>query len=875
MTATSTPRGLSAGQARERLTRCGPNDIEDREKRGLLRTLRGVATEPMFLLLLVAAAIYLLIGDLGEGLLLAFFALVTVGLVIMQERRSENALDALRMLAAPQVRVIRDGVVQRIAARDLVPGDAFVLGEGERVAADAVLRDAAGLMIDESLLTGESVAVRKVATDETRSLDPVAPGGDDSAFVYASTLIVGGHGIAEVLATGRQTRVGRIGASLASIETSATPLERHLRRLVQYLGLGALATSGLLVLWYGIARGDWLQGVLSGIALGMAMLPEEFPMALAVFLALGAWRLARIKVLARRPAVIEALGAATVLCVDKTGTLTENRMRLRRLTTLDADIDLAADAALPEPVHRLLEFAMLASRRGGLDPMDRAVLSQGDLSLVGTEHLHPEWHLEREYPLSAELLAMSQAWKAEADGTRHVAAKGAPEAIIDLCHLAPGPAAAWMNKVRALADQGLRVIAVARGVRPDGELAPAQHDYDFSLLGLLAFEDPLRQSVAAAMAQARSAGIVVAMITGDHASTALAIAREAGIDTGAGALSGDAIERLDDAALAATAREVRVFARVQPEQKLRLVQAFKANGETVAMTGDGVNDAPALKAAHIGIAMGVRGTDVAREAAGLVLLDEDFGRIVGGVRMGRRIFDNLRKVMTYITAVHVPIAGLALLPLLFGLPPLMLPVHVVLTEMVIDPMCSLAFEGVPEDPRVMQRPPRRSDDGIVGWPMLWQGLFQGGGLLLATLAVYAVALPAGAGADEARTLAIVGLTAGNLLLVWLNAIDGVGWRSMFGAAVGRPFWAVAAMASAVLAVAIVVPGARRLLHFGAPSVAAIASTLAVVAVTVTLAAMASRRRWRPTAAPARAPTRPAPGRRRARSRSRRPASARR
>jgi Ca2+-transporting ATPase len=823
------PGGLSEEEAGRRLSTHGPNEIEDREQHGLLSTLRGVATEPMFLLLLVAAGIYLVLGDLGEGLLLAFFAVVTVGLVIFQERRSEHALDALRELAAPQVRVMRGGQVRRIAARELVPGDLFLVGEGERIAADGIAREASGLSIDESLLTGESVPVRKSASHLPAAPATEPADGDDTPYVYASTLAVSGHGVVEVLATGRETRVGRIGASLANIETAPTPLQHHLRRLVRVFGAVAIIASASLVVWYGLQRGNWMQGVLSAIALGMAMLPEEFPMALTVFLALGAWRLARIKVLSRRPAVIEALGAATVLCVDKTGTLTENRMRLRRLVTDGADITVEPGAPLPEEVHRLLEFGMLASRRGGIDPMDRALFSQGDAALADTEHLHPDWRLTHEYPISPELLAMSHRWT-DACGLHRIAAKGAPEAVFDLCHLGPQRLEVEMAKVRFLADQGLRVLAVAEGFAVAGETAMNQHDVDFNLLGLVAFEDPLRPSVPDAVAQ----------ITGDHVATALALARQAGIDVDAGALTGAEIERLNEVELADAVRRVRVFARVIPEQKLRLVNAFRRCGEVVAMTGDGVNDAPALKAAQIGIAMGVRGTDVAREAAGLVLLDEDFGRIVGGVRMGRRIFDNLRKVMIYITAIHVPIAGLSLLPLLFGLPPMMLPAHVVLTEMVVDPVCSLAFEGAPEDPRVMQRPPRRSDEGIVGWPMLWQGLVQGGCLLASTLAIYTVALHAGRAGDIARTLAVIGLTVGNLLLVAVNATAGVGWRALFAVS-ARAFWAVTAVASGALTAAVAVPGIRRLLHFEVPAMDDLVLSVAVVAVSVLLGALLSLR----------------------------------
>ena len=824
MTPAATAQGLSSAEAARRLAQHGPNALESRERRGLLRTVGAVLTEPMFLLLLVAAAIYLALGDLGEGLLLAFFAVMTVALVVLQERRSERALEALRQLAAPQVRVLRDGEVRRIPATDLVPGDWFLVGEGERIAADAVLREAAALAVDESLLTGESVPVRKRALAQG---EPTAaePGGDDLPWVYASTLAVDGHGVAEVITTGAATRVGQIGASLAAIELAPTPLELQLRGLVRWLAAGGLVLSGLLVLWWGLRQGEWMQGLLAGIALAMAMLPEEFPMALAVFLALGAWRLAQVKVLARRPAVIEALGCASVLCVDKTGTLTENRMQVRRLVTGDADVEVVHGASLPPSVHRLLEVAMLASRRGAAEPMDRAIFASGDHALADTGRLHPGWLLEQEYPLTPELLAMSQAWTDEA-GEPCVAAKGAPEAVADLCHLDEGQLAQLQAQVARLADQGLRVLAVAEGV---GTLpaANAQHDYDFSLLGLVAFEDPVRASVPDAVAQARRAGIQVAMITGDHAATALAIARQAGIDTQAGAMTGAQLRAMDDATLAQAVREVRVFARVAPADKLRLVQALRANGETVAMTGDGVNDAPALKAAHIGIAMGVRGTDVAREAASVVLLDEDFGRIVDGVRVGRRIDDNLRKVMTYIMAIHVPIAGLALLPVMLGLPPLMLPVHVVVTEMIIDPVCSLAFEGTPEARGVMQRPPRPANQPLVGWAMAWGALWQGGSLLAAALGVYVLALRGGLGTQEARTLAFAGLTAGNLLLVWLNAGAGLAWRAMLGREFAA-FWAVAGAAAGLLVLALAWPPLRGLMSFAEPSPSALALALAGV-----------------------------------------------
>ncbi len=885
MTDTSPPPGLSSTEAAARRERHGANVLAPAGQRGLLRIATAVSTEPMFLLLLVAAAVYLLLGDLGEGLLLAAFALLSVALVVIQERRSERSVEALRDLAAPQVRVWRDGRLQRLPASELVPGDCFAIGEGERVAADGLLLACTGLTVDESLLTGESAPVIKRAAQAlehaelaTRRGTPPGPavkgsvgvdmpdaisaGGLEQPWLHAGTLALAGQGLAQVVATGAATRMGQIGASLATIEQAPTPLEAQLRKVVRGLAIGALGLSVLLVLWWGLVQGEWLQGLLAGIALAMALLPQEFPMALAVFLALGAWRLAQVKVLARRPAVIEALGAASVLCVDKTGTLTENRMRLRTLMAMDtpggpaAVMELPAAASgpgpdWPEPLHRLLEFAMLASQRGGVEPMDAAILGRGDDALLGTEHLHPDWLLARQYPLTSDLLAFTQAWHA-GWGKHRLAVKGAPEAVMDLCHADAAATASLRAQVEALAGRGLRVLAVAEGkgchagaeTRPVDQSTPRDqaHAYEFQLLGLIAFEDPLRASVPAAVAQAQGAGIAVVMITGDYPATALAIAAQAGIDTAAGALTGDVLRTLDDAALAQAVRQVRVFARVTPQDKLRLVRAFHANGEVVAMTGDGVNDAPALKAAHIGIAMGQRGTDVAREAAALVLTDDDFSSMVAAVRMGRRIFDNLRKVMTYILAIHVPVAGLALLPVLVGLPPLLLPVHVVITEMIIGPVCTLAFESSPPAQGLMTRPPRSPLVSLLDRVVVARALLQGAGLLAASLAVYTLALGSGLSTDAARALAFAGLTFGNLLLVALDAGAGLSPRALFS----RDFvalWSVAAVTTALMAAALAWPSLRGLLHFERPAAAHLALALASVGLVVLAAWAPGRRMW--------------------------------
>ncbi len=826
--------GLTATEAAARLARHGPNDLPRPPRRGPWRILRSVLAEPMFLLLLVAAAIYLTVGDPAEGLLLLGFAVLSVGLVVVQEHRSERALEALRALGAPTARVLRDGVERRIPAREVVPGDFMLLGEGERIAADGLLRRADALEADESLLTGEAVPVRKAASETAAPTGAGTPGGDDQPWAWGGTLVVRGHGVIEVTATGAASAAGRIGASLASITLEKTLLQRQVARLVRLFGAAAVVVSLLLVVVHGSLRGDWVEASLAGIALAMSLLPQEFPMALAVFMALGAWRLAQINVLARRGAVIETLGAATLLAVDKTGTLTENRMRLRELEAEGASLRLHGDEReLPEAFHRLLEFAVLASKRQAFDPMDEAVGALGRDTLAATEHLHAEWPLSREYGLSPDLPAISRVWQAD-DGARVLAAKGAPEAIATLCRFDPPRRAALLARVERLAGEGLRVLAVASGEAPPGTLPDDPRAFDaLRFEGLLGFADPLRASACAAVAEARAAGISVAMITGDYPATARAIAAEAGIDLGGGVLTGADLDALDDAALAAALRTTRVFARIRPEQKLRLVQAFKVDGEVVAMTGDGVNDAPALKAAHIGIAMAQRGTDVAREAASIALLDDDFGRIVAGVRLGRRIFDNLRKVMIYIAAIHLPVAGLALLPLLAGLPPVVLPMHVVLIEMVVDPICSIAFENEPEEHGIMRRPPRRANEPLVGWRQLAIGLAQGLLLLLATLGVHGAARSAGLAEDVQRSLAFIALTAGNLALVRVNGARGATLPRLFEGG-HRVYWAVAALAAAIVALCMAWPAAAALFRFALPQplhavAAALAGVLAVLA----------------------------------------------
>ncbi|WP_207215877.1 cation-translocating P-type ATPase [Pseudolysobacter antarcticus] len=806
--------GLTAEQVSLLRQQYGANELPHAPRRNLARIVVGVLREPMFLLLALAAAVYLVIGGIGEGLVMIGFATLSIMLVVVQERRSENALEALRALAAPMARVMRDGREQRIAARDIVPGDLLLVADGERIGADAMLRSAEMLSVDESLLTGESVPVPKRVSDKLTEISASSK-SCEHAFVYASTLVTAGRAIAQVVATAAHTEAGRIGALLASIDTEPTLLQRSLGRLVRLFAIFALILSAGVVLVYGLGRDMWLQGVLSGIALGMSMLPEEFPMILVIFVAMGARRLARVHVLVRRTAVIEVLGACSTLCVDKTGTLTENRMRVSALATDATAMDLRGDeTTLSESFANLMHSAAGASSRSSNDPMDTAVHRLADAIRTNTSATTKEAVVEREYGLTPERSAIVCVWR-NADGTSSAFAKGAPEAIADLCHLAKPERDKLLSEVERNAARGLRVLALASGIPRTEALPDDPRELGLVLQGLIAFADPLRASAELAIAAAREAGISVAMITGDYPATAMAIAKQAGIDCTTPPVTGTQIDQADETQLRTLVQHTRVFARIRPTQKLRIVEAFKANGEIVAMTGDGVNDAPALKAAHVGLAMGGRGTDVAREAAAVVLMEDDLGHLIAGIKMGRRIFDNLRKASIYIAAIHIPIAGLSLLPLLVGLPPLLLPLHVVLIEMVIDPICAIAFENEPAEAQIMQQPPRAANDPLIGLPQLSLALLQGSVLLAATFGIYVAALSAQIDVASARALAFIALTAGNLTLVRVLGTRGSTLAHLFAPG-HSAYWIVTAIASTVAAACIVIPMLERLFQFDRP-----------------------------------------------------------
>jgi Ca2+-transporting ATPase len=802
--------GLTQAEAARRLASDGENMLPGSVPKSLFAIALSVFTEPMFLMLLGAGGIYLALGDRAEASFLLGFVFVVIGITLAQERKTQRALESLRDLSAPRALVVRDGQEIRIPGREVVRGDVLVLHEGDRIPADALLLDGQ-LSVDESLLTGEAVPVNK--SPETT--------------LYASTVVTKGVGLAEVSTIGVNTAVGRIGQALASTQEAPSGLQQASRKLIIILTIVGLTFATLLVLlgwlWDGRA---FLDSLLSGIALAMAILPEEIPVILTVFLALGAWRISKQKVLTRRVSAVEALGAITVLAVDKTGTLTQNRMKMEELVTAGTTFRNEGANTLPETFHELAEFTLLATPLDPFDPMEKAIQTFAQQWLQDTEHWHSQAP-EFQYDLSAEILAMTQVFSSN-DPTQHLlACKGAPEAVADLCHLPAAERDIIHQQVLSMAERGLRVLGVAKGQWQSKELPPSQHDFTFTFLGLVGFVDPPRAEVPAAIAECRAAGVRIIMMTGDHPATARAIAQQVNLSTRTAVMTGAEVAALSDAELHEQLQQVDMFTRLQPEQKLRLVQILQQNGEVVAMTGDGVNDAPALKAANIGIAMGERGTDVAREAAALVLLDDSFASIVAAIRQGRRIYDNITKATAFTFAVHMPIIVLALIPALLHWPVLLLPVHIVLLELLIDPACSIVFEAEPEASDIMTRPPRKLTDSPFAFSALLYPLLQGIGMAEVLLFGYWLMNGQGFQAADIRGAMFMGLVLGLCLLILANR--NVARSLLHGLTASNPWiWRMFGAVILLLIVVFTVPVLRDVMGFSVMGIPQLVAGLALV-----------------------------------------------
>lgn len=742
-------KGLSAKVVAKKQKEFGFNELPNRERKNILKIVLDLVTEPMIFLLLITVIIYFFLGDKGEAFLLLFSVFGIISIDLYQERKTEKSLEALRNLSSPICDVIRDGKKKTIPGREVVVGDIILLSEGSRVPADAELVSADNLRVDESLLTGESEPVEK----RTREIEDYRTNS-----VFSGTLVVKGHGIAEVVSIGSNTEIGKIGASLKSIGTEKTLLQKEVTRVIKVIAIAAMASSLLLTLVYWYDRGNLIQGFLAGLTLAIAIIPEEFPVVLTIFLTLGAWRLAKNNVLTRRAHTIETLGSATVLCVDKTGTLTENKMEVMSI------INAKSEQYEKEFNHvsEIVKYGVLASQVKPFDPMEEAFIVLGKKVFDSLEAIYEGQDVIKEYPLEEDSLSVIHIWGGNNQNSL-AALKGAPETVFDLCHLNTKEQRGLDEKAKELAKQGLRVIAIAKNDNLTN-IPKNRHDIEFEFMGLVGLADPLRKEASSAIGMCKTAGIKVVMITGDYPETAMHIAQKIGLSS-KGVITGAEFAELSEKKREEIIRSISVFSRVTPAHKLKIVNAFKKAGEIVAMTGDGVNDAPALKSAHIGIAMGKKGTDVAREAATIVLLDDNFASIVQGIRLGRRIYTNLQKAMSYLFSIHVPIALLSLVPVLLGWPLALIPAHIVFLEFVIDPSCTFIFENEKEEKGIMQQPPRKLSSPVFSRKMIFSSILKGLIVALVVVIAFGLLLNLGWSQDKARGMTFLILVIANIFLI--------------------------------------------------------------------------------------------------------------
>lgn len=754
---------LSTKEVHERIIKDWYNELPSAKKKNIFGVIREVIKEPMLLLLIACGTLYLFLWDIQEAIILLSSIVFIIAIAIYQENKTEKALEVLKDLSSPRALVIRNGEQIRIAGREVVVDDIIIMNEGDKVPADCVVLRSRSCSVDESLLTGESVPVRKSASEKV-NYQWFRPGWDDLPFVFSWTMVVQWQCVVKVLSIGTNTEMGHIGKALVWIKSGKTLLQKEVKKIVTTAFIIAIILCIIIFLAYSIINGDRTKWLLSWLTLAMGILPEEFPVVLTVFLAIWAWRMSRKNVLTRKTAAVETLWAATVLCSDKTGTITWNKMTVKKLFTHDTFIDIDGNN-IPEKFHKLLEYGILASKKDPFDPMEKALISLW--KNIDPEHIH-DFTLIQEYPLTKDLFVLSHVWKQPENWHLTIASKWAPEAIIELCHMESKEQHDIMKHVETMAKEWLRILAVAKASFSWDVLPKSQTDLKFEFIGLIWRIDPIRETVPQAIQECYNAWIKVIMITGDYPTTAQHIGKEIWLNHPEYVILWEELINLSEKELLKKIENTNIIARVAPEEKLIIINLLKKNGHFVAMTGDGVNDAPALKSAHIGIAMGQRGTDVAREASAIVLLDDDFSSIVRGVRMGRKIFDNLKKAMIYIVSVHIPIAGMAILPVLFWWPIILYPVHIVFMELLIDPACSIIFEGEKEEANIMSRFPRNPKEPLFGKRTLFLSILQWFFALLMVLIIFKLFTRLWQSETVAKTAAFVTLIIGNLSLILVN-----------------------------------------------------------------------------------------------------------
>ena len=755
--------GLTSLKAKELQSKHGKNLLCTQKKDSFFKKVIEIICEPMFLLLLAAAIIYFVLGEARDGAIMLIFVIAIIGIDVVQEWKTDKTLSALKELSAPHVKVIRDGITQDILSEDLVPGDIMIISEGCKISADGFVIKCNDLCTDESSLTGESQGVWKIVADNVDTL-PDSENYWRKDYCYAGTLCIQGFAYILVDKIGTDTEYGKIGMNIASVSEEKTPLKKQTDSLVKISAILAAILFVLVVIitYFNISDYEFkdriIAAILSGITLSMAMIPEEFPVVLTVFLSMGAWRLAKKNSLVRKLPSVETLGAVSVLCVDKTGTITVNQMSVSDVYSHTND------------EKKLTEIIGLACETDAYDPMEKAILAYCNENGYNENNLF-DGELISEFPFTNELKMMGHVWKKNDNIV--IAAKGSAEQILTICTLSNAEYDEIMKKAEEMSSLGLRVLAVAyNNVDTIADIPKNIMDCKLKLLGLIGFSDPPRESVKSDIERCTKAGIKVVMITGDNGVTASSIAKQVGIKNHENIITGNMLNEMDDITLREKVKTVNIFSRVVPEHKMRIVKAFKDNGEVVAMTGDGVNDAPALKAADIGIAMGKRGSEVSREAADLILLDDNFTTIVETVHDGRRIYDNIRKAVGYIFSIHIPIALSSLFAPMLGIPPsalLLLPLHIVILELIIDPTCSIVLERQPSETDIMERPPRNPKEKLLSLRQFMKSVLQGIVIFIASFGMYLYMLNTSESPELARSMGLGIIMLSNLFLVQVNS----------------------------------------------------------------------------------------------------------
>ncbi|AUD04268.1 cation-translocating P-type ATPase [Spirosoma pollinicola] len=789
--------GLSTVQAETARNKFGSNQLTKPESQTGWRLLVEVVSEPMFILLAIAGTLYVLLGQWQEGIILGIAMCLVSGISVFQTIRSDRALLALRQLTQPMASVLRDGKLTTIAVEQVVVGDTVWLTEGQTVPADGLLIQANDCAVDEAILTGESVPVSKLTSDTDQ--------------FFAGTLLVSGSAYVRITAVGGTTELDKLGRSLQAIKVEKTPLQLQINQFVRRM---AVAGFGAFALVWGVNfahSGNWATSLLLGLTIAMSVLPEEIPVAFSSFMALGAARMIRFGVLTKQPQTVESVGSATVICTDKTGTITQEGMTLAKLYDGNTMTELSLNQFLTSSARTVLSYARWASESEPFDSMERAIVVAYQRVFNAKDAiLRPIIH---EYPLGGTPPMMTHVYSLDT-GPERVAGKGAVERIVRICHLSESDAARILLEANELAKQGYRVLGIA-GSDWAGDTYPTdQDDFKWSFKGLIALENPPKPNAKKVIRQFGQAGITVKMITGDSPETAQAIARQVALPSNDRLLTGDQVMALSDVDLQQEVASVNVFARMFPEAKLRVIRALKAVGEVVAMTGDGVNDGPALKAAHIGVAMGKRGTELARQAASLVLVNDDLSGMVDAIAQGRRIYQNLKRAIGYIVSIHIPIILTVAIPLLFGWRYINLfsPIHVIFLELVMGPTCSIAFENEPAEGDLMKQPPRPLSDTFFTGGELSFRVLQGLAIALATLGIYYQMMKEGNTLEHVRTMTFLTLVLSNIWLTLVSRSD----RASVLTTLRRPnrlLWLMLGLTIGMLTAILWLPDARHLAQF--------------------------------------------------------------